>query len=148
MIHAWTMDLASTLWMATTVPVLQNLLEIIVKVKIIIIIIFWLVNLARMRDAFRCRKRLLVCKSCFFLSEYMYFKNIYKYLKIVGLPGFLLMIFKNYSTSSRWIWYCTETTRCVAPSWLWSSHINMREGNNRFIKNAHKISRMFLHFIC
>ena len=55
------MDLASTLWMATTVPVLQNLLEIIVKVKIIIIIIiiiiiFWLVNLARMRDAFRCKK--------------------------------------------------------------------------------------------
>ena len=39
MIHAWTMDLASTLWMATTVPVLQNLLELIVKVKIIIIII-------------------------------------------------------------------------------------------------------------
>ena len=38
MIHAWTMDLASTLRMATTVPVLQNLLQLIVKVKIIIII--------------------------------------------------------------------------------------------------------------
>ena len=40
MIHVWTMDRASTLRMATTVPVLQNLLELIVKVKIIIIIIF------------------------------------------------------------------------------------------------------------
>ena len=39
MIHVWTMDRASTLRMATTVPVLQNLLELIVKVKIIIIII-------------------------------------------------------------------------------------------------------------
>ena len=34
------MDRASTLRMATTVPVLQNLLELIVKVKIIIIIFF------------------------------------------------------------------------------------------------------------
>ena len=40
MIHVWTMDRASTLRMATTVPVLQNLLELIVKVKIIIIIFF------------------------------------------------------------------------------------------------------------
>ena len=39
MIHVWTMDRASTLRMATTVSVLQNLLELIVKVKIIIIII-------------------------------------------------------------------------------------------------------------
>ena len=34
------MDRASTLLMATTVPVLQNLLELIVKVKIIIIFFF------------------------------------------------------------------------------------------------------------
>ena len=40
MIHVWTLDRASTLRMATTVPVLQNLLELIVKVKIIIIIFF------------------------------------------------------------------------------------------------------------
>ena len=40
MIHVWTVDRASTLRMATTVPVLQNLLELIVKVKIIIIIFF------------------------------------------------------------------------------------------------------------
>ena len=51
------MDRASTLRMATTVPVLQNLLELIVKVKIIIIIIFfWLVNLTRMKYTFRCKK--------------------------------------------------------------------------------------------
>ena len=36
MIDVWTMDRASTLRMATTVTVLQNLLELIVKVKIII----------------------------------------------------------------------------------------------------------------
>ena len=40
MIHVWTMDRASTLRMDTTVPVLQNLLELIVKVKIIIIFFF------------------------------------------------------------------------------------------------------------
>ena len=51
---------------------------------------------------FDVRKLLLVCKSCIH-HEYMYFKNIYKYLKRVGLPGFLLVIFNNYSTSSRWI---------------------------------------------
>ena len=38
------MDRASTLRMATTVPVLQNLLELIVKVKIIIIIFFFLTS--------------------------------------------------------------------------------------------------------
>ena len=50
------MDRASTLRMATTVPVLQNLLELIVKVKIIIIIIFLTSEFDRMKYTFRCKK--------------------------------------------------------------------------------------------
>ena len=56
MIHVWTMDRASTLRMATTVPVLQNLLELIVKVKIIIIIFFLTSEFDRMKYTFRCKK--------------------------------------------------------------------------------------------
>ena len=32
-------------------------------------------------------------------------------------------LFNNYSTSARWIWDDRYPTRRVAPSWLWSSHI-------------------------
>ena len=51
----------------------------------------------------------------------------------------------NYSMSGRSVWNGRYPMRCVAPSWLYSSHIQQVY---YFIKNAPKISRILPNFIC